>query len=110
MYELIIYVNNLLYFCSNKAVHPKAQIGSCWGKVFRKQASMGGAASFRKAAVSAMNESNEDMRGDLADLLVHHKTTADNFFLLQNKGKSAVKTSKELSHIMCDASEKTATR
>ncbi|CAB4043461.1 Neurofilament medium polypeptide, partial [Paramuricea clavata] len=86
-----------------------AQIGSCWGKVFGKEASMGGATSFRKAAVSAVNESNEDMRGDLADLMVHHKTTADKFYLLKNKGKSAVKTSKELSRIMRDATEKTET-
>ena len=86
-----------------------AQIGSCWGKVFGKKASMGGATSFRKAAVSAVHESNEDMRGDLADLMVHHKTTADKFYLLKNKGKSAVKTSKELSRIMRDASEKTET-
>jgi hypothetical protein len=44
---------------------------------------MGGATSFRKAAVSAVHESTEDMRGDLADLVVHHKTTADKFYLLR---------------------------
>ncbi|XP_028394421.1 uncharacterized protein LOC114518606 [Dendronephthya gigantea] len=84
-----------------------AQIGSCWGKVFGKKASMGGATSFRKAAVSAVHECNEEMRGDLADLMVHNKTTADKYYLLKNKGKSAVKTSKELSRIMRDGSEKT---
>ena len=77
-----------------------AQIGSCWGKVFGKQASMGGATAFRKAAVSAVHESNEEMRGDLADLMVHNQATATKYYLLKNKGKSAVKTYKELSRIM----------
>ena len=77
-----------------------AQIGSCWGKVFGKRASTGGATSFRKAAVSAVHESNKELRGDLADLMVHNKTTADRYYLLQDKGKSAVRTSKKLWHIM----------
>lgn len=77
-----------------------AQIGSCWGKVFGKETSLGGATAFRKAAVSAVHESNEEMRGDLADLMVHKQSTADRYYLLRNKGKSAVKTSKELAKIM----------
>ena len=66
---------------------------------------MGGATAFRKAAVSAVHESNEGMRGDLADLMVHNQATATKYYLLKNKGKSAVKTSKELSRIMRDLTE-----
>jgi hypothetical protein len=76
------------------------QIGSCWGKVFGKKTSSGGATAFRKAAVSAVHESNEDLRGDLANLMVHKQSTADRYYLLKSKGKSAVKTSQELSKIM----------
>ena len=65
------------------------QIGSCWGKVFGKEASTGGATSFRKAVVSAVHACEKEMRGDLADLMVHNKTTADWYYLLQDKGKSA---------------------
>jgi hypothetical protein len=71
-----------------------AQIGSCRGKVFGKEASSSGATSFRKAAVSAVHKSNKEFRGDLADLMVHNKNTADRYYLLQDTGKSAVKTSK----------------
>ena len=76
------------------------QIGVCWGKVFGKETSSGGATAFRKAAVSAVHECNEQMRGDLANLMVHKQSTADRYYLLKNKSKSAVKTSKELSKIM----------
>ena len=77
-----------------------AQIGACWGKVFGKKTSAGGATSFRKAAVSAVHERKEEMRGDLATLMVHKPSTADRYYLLPNKSKSAVKTSKELAKIM----------
>ena len=77
-----------------------AQIGACWGKVFGKKTSAGGATSFRKAAVPAVHERKEEMRGDLANLMVHKSSTADRYYLLQNKSKSAVKTSKELAKIM----------
>ena len=40
------------------------------------------------------------MRGDLATLMVHKPSTADRYYLLPNKSKSAVKTSKELAKIM----------
>lgn len=76
------------------------QIGSCWGKVFGKGTTSGGATAFRKAAVSAVNEHNEDMRGDLANLMVHKQSTADRYYLLKSRGNSAVRTSKELSRIM----------
>ena len=77
-----------------------AQMGSCWGKVFGKETSTGGATAFRKAAVSAVHQSNKDLRGDLADLMAHKQSTADRYYLLKNKGKSAVRTSQELSKIM----------
>ena len=77
-----------------------AQIGSCWGKVFGRETSSGGATAFRKAAVSAVHEQREEMRSDLADLMAHKQSTADRYYLLENKGKSAVRTSKELSKIM----------
>ena len=50
-----------------------AQIGSCWGKVFGKNVLTGGATSFRKAVVSAVHACEKEMRGDLADLMVHNK-------------------------------------
>ncbi|CAB4039658.1 Hypothetical predicted protein [Paramuricea clavata] len=80
-----------------------AQIGSCWGKVFSKDTSLGGATAFCKAAVLAVHECNENMRCDLADLMVHKKSTADKCYLLKNKSKSAVQTSKELAKIMRSA-------
>ncbi|CAB4001144.1 Hypothetical predicted protein [Paramuricea clavata] len=36
--------------------------------------------------------------------MVHNQVTATKYYLLKNKGKSAVKTSKELSHNLCDLS------
>ena len=77
-----------------------SQIGSCWGKVFGKQNYAGGATSFRKAVVIAVQERNEDLRGDLANLMVHRKTTADKYYLLKDKRKTAVKTSQAVSRIM----------
>ena len=69
--------------------HVGCQIGSCWGKVFGKDTISGGATAFCEAAVSAVNE---DMRGDLANLMVHKQSTADLYYLLKKKGKCAVKT------------------
>ncbi len=83
-----------------------SQIGSCWGKVFGRETSSGGATAFRKAAVSAVHEYREDMRSDLADLMVHKQSTTDQYYLLQNKGKSAVRTSKELTKIMRHGTDK----
>ena len=77
-----------------------AQIGSCWGKVFSKDTSLGGATAFRKAAVSAVHECNGNMHSDLADLMIHKKSTEDKYYLLKNKSKSAVQTSKELAKII----------
>ena len=67
------------------------QMSALWGKVFQKESSIGGATSFRKAAVSAVQEANKDMHGPLADLMVHKQSTADKYYELVNRGKSAVK-------------------
>lgn len=76
------------------------QIGSCWGKVFGKEAGAGGATAFRKAAVSAVHQSDEGQRENLAGLMVHNRSTADRYYLMQAKAKSAVQTSKYLTKIM----------
>ena len=78
--------------------HVGCQIGSCWGKVFGKEAGAGGA--FRKAAVSAVHKNDKGRREDLAGLMVHNKSTADRYYLMQEKAKSAVQTSKYLTNIM----------
>lgn len=59
--------------------HIGAQIDSCWGKVFVKAASSGGATAFRKAVVSAVQEFQEEIRDDAATLMVHNKATADRY-------------------------------
>ena len=86
-----------------------SQIGSCWGKVFGRETSSGGATAFRKAAVSAVHEQREEMRSDLADLMAHKQSTADRYYLLKNKGKSAVRTSKELAKIMRHGTDQSST-
>ena len=91
--------------CKMDSSHVGGQIGSFWSKEFGKAASTGGATSFRKAAVSAVHQKNKQIRGDLASLMVHNVTTADKFYLLEEKGKTAVRTSKELSRIMRDVPE-----
>ena len=63
---------------TNKPMHSShvgCQIGSCWGKVFGKEAGAGGA--FRKAAVSAVHKNDKGRREDLAGLMVHNKSPAD---------------------------------
>ena len=80
--------------------HVGCQIGSCWGKVFGKEAGAGGATAFRKAAVSAVHKNDKGRREDLAGLMVHNKSTADRYYLMQEKAKSAVQTSKYLTNVM----------
>ena len=80
--------------------HVGAQINSIWEKVFGKDCSSGGATAFRKAAVSAVQEHSEGLREDLANLMAHNKSTADRYYLLQAKTKSAAKTSRQLRNIM----------
>ena len=77
-----------------------AQMKSCWKKVFGKECSVEGATAFRKAVVSAVHEQNEGLRTDLANLMVHKRTTADNYYLLKTKGKTAAKTSQQVTKIM----------
>lgn len=88
---------------SNRPMHSSqigCQIGSCWGKVFGKDAGAGGATAFRKAAVSAVHKSDKSKREELAGLMVHHKSTADRYYLMQAKATAAVKTSKYLTKVM----------
>ena len=77
-----------------------AQIDSCWRKVFGKDATSGGATAFRKAVVSAAEEFQQEIRDDLANLMVHNRETADRFYLLKKKTESAVKASRQVSKIM----------
>ena len=76
------------------------QIDSCWRKVFGKEASSGGATAFRKAVVSAVQEFKQAIRDDLANLMFHNRETADRFYLLQSRTKSAVKASRQVSKMM----------
>lgn len=87
--------------------HIGKQIGSCWGKVFGKEAA-GGGATFRKAAVSAMQEHDEEGRDNLASLMVHRKETADRYYLLTQKSKEAAIASRNLRSIMHSKGPKTA--
>ena len=76
------------------------QIGSCWGKVFGKDAAAGGATAFCKAAVSAVHQDVKSKRDELAGFMVHHKATADRYYLLEAKATAAVRTSKYLNKVM----------
>ena len=70
------------------------RIGTCWGKVFGRDTATGGVPAFCKAAVSAVNQDDESKRNDLASLMVHHKATDDQYYLLEAKATAAVRTSK----------------
>ncbi|CAB4029523.1 Hypothetical predicted protein [Paramuricea clavata] len=93
--------------------HIGKQMGSCWGKVFGKEASGGGATAFRKAAVSAVQEHDEEARGNLASLMDHCKETADKFYMLQQKSKQATVAARSLMRIMhsrkCNETQAAAT-
>ena len=80
--------------------HVGVQIDSCWGKEFGKDAASGGATAFRKAVVSAVQECNHEIREDLATLMVHNKATADRYYLLKSKEKSALNASRQVAKIM----------
>ena len=82
-----------------------AQIDSCWRKVFGKDATSGGATAFRKAVVSAAQEFQQEIRDDLANLMVHNRVTADRFYLLKKKTQSAVKALRQVSKIMHRAAQ-----
>ena len=49
-----------------------AQIDSSWRKVFGKDATSGGATAFRQAVVSAVQEYQQEIRDNLANLMVHN--------------------------------------
>ncbi|CAB3983100.1 Hypothetical predicted protein [Paramuricea clavata] len=80
--------------------HIGRQIDSCWGKTFGREAASGGATAFRKAVVSAVEEYNDEIREDLATLMKHHKTTADQYYLLRRQAKSAINASRQVTQIM----------
>ena len=50
--------------------------------------------------MSAVQERKEVMRDDLANLMVHNKATAERYYLLQEKTKSAMVASRKLTRIM----------
>ena len=50
--------------------------------------------------MSAVHKNDKERREDLASLMVHNKSTADRYYLMQEKAKSAVQTSKYLTNIM----------
>ena len=52
--------------------------------------------------MSAVHRDDEGERENLAGLMVHNKSTADRYYLMQAKVTSAVKTSKYLTRIMHD--------
>ena len=66
------------------------------------------AASFRKAAVSAIHEEHGHLKKDLADLMGHNQKTAEKFYFIRKKEKTAAKTSEALRNIMYRTDQKDA--
>ena len=66
------------------------------------------AASFRKAAVSAIHEEHGHLKKDLADLMGHNQKTAEKFYLIRQKEKTVAKTSEALHKIMYRTDQKDA--
>ena len=66
------------------------------------------AASFRKAAVSAIHEERGHLKKDLVDLMGHNQKTAEKFYLIRQKEKTAAKTSEALRNIMYRTDQKDA--
>jgi len=77
-----------------------AQLNSCWQKAMGKQMERVCAASFRKAAVTAVHENHAHMKNDLADLMSHNPKTAEKYYAIRQKNKNAAKTSEALRHIL----------
>ena len=77
-----------------------AQLNSFWQKATGKVLVRVNAAAFRKAAVSAVHEEHEHLKKDLADLMGHNQKTAEEFYLIRQKEKTAAKTSEALRNIM----------
>ncbi|CAB4032290.1 Neurofilament medium polypeptide [Paramuricea clavata] len=62
--------------------------------------------SFRKAAVTAVHSGKPTFSGKLARHMAHSETTAKKYYLLTEKTKESVETSKELGELMrCDGEE-----
>jgi hypothetical protein len=62
--------------------------------------------SFRKAAVTAVHSGKPTSSGKLARHMAHSETTAKKYYLLTEKTKESVETSKELGQLMrCDDGE-----
>ena len=62
--------------------------------------------SFRKAAVTAVHSGKPALSGKLARHMAHSETTAKKYYLLTEKTKESVETSKELGQLMrCDGKE-----
>ena len=59
-----------------------AQLKSFWQKATDKVLVRVNAASFRKAAVSAVHEQHGHLKKDLADLMGHSQKTAERFYLI----------------------------
>ena len=62
--------------------------------------------SFRKAAVTAVHSGNPALSGKLARHMAHSETTAKKYYLLTEKTKESVETSKELGALMRCNNEK----
>ena len=86
-----------------------AQLNSFWQKSMGKEQDRICAASFRKAAVSEVHENHENLKSDLADLMGHHQKTAEKYYLIRQKNRSAARTSKALTNIMYRGTSHTAT-
>ena len=66
-----------------------AQLNSFWQKATDKLLVRVNAAAFRKAAVSAVHEEHGHLKKDLADLMGHNQKTAEKFYLIRQKEKTA---------------------
>ena len=77
-----------------------AQLNSFWKNATDKVLVRVHAASFRKAAVSAVHEIHGHLKKDIADLVGHNHKTAEKIYLIRKKEKTAAKTSEALCNIV----------
>ena len=85
-----------------------AQLNSFWQKATDKLLVRVNAEAFRKAAVSTVHEEHGHLKKDLAHLMGHDQKTAEKFYLIRQKGKTAAKTSEALCNIMYRTDQKEA--
>ena len=64
---------------------------------------------FRKSCTTKVHSSYPDMKRDLATLMNHKEETATRSYFLQNKIKTAAKTSERLRVIMCENEDSSKT-